>query len=139
MNSNFHNYPQAEINLFFQGIGPRISAWFAILVTTMLLHAGASAATVTWTGKGQKGNWDDGANWNSTDGKPPGPHDDVIIPENAGKITTTNETIAVKSLTIKDSQTPPVGQGPTEITSANAGGSLCIVTEDNVVIGPTIK
>lgn len=46
-------------------------------IASLLLAAGASAATVTWTGGGVTNDWDDGDNWSSAP-NPPAPTDDVI-------------------------------------------------------------
>jgi hypothetical protein len=68
----------------------------ALLAALLLQPAIAMAATVTWTGNGDGGTWEDSRNWSPQ--QLPGPADDAVV--NIG-FPTINSMVSVHSLTTK--------------------------------------
>ena len=81
----------------------KISLQRLILCSAFVLALNAGAGTCTWTGASANAYWDDGANWSN--GVVPEAGDDVVINKNVKnlKITITNSTPVLKSLTFAES------------------------------------
>ena len=81
----------------------KTKAFFYLLAGLLIsaLTPDAFAASVTWTGGGDKSSWSDGRNWST--GALPGPSDDVTIGVISGnpmiQITTAVGTAQINSLT----------------------------------------
>ncbi len=104
------------------------SALLALLATSLV----ASAATVTWSGAGDRSSWGDTANWNG--GAVPTAADDVVIPGGnlpSDKIIHLGADRAVKSLVFNGANTA-ILDGDGAYTLTVAAGSITGQNNQNV-------
>jgi predicted outer membrane repeat protein len=102
---------------------PPLRRALALGLFTLLLAAGANAATITWTGAAGDGLWHTAANWDLA--RIPGAGDDVLIPNLAGTASVThgaNITTSVNSLACSEPFVMPTGRLILAAASSFAAG-----------------